>query len=75
MIIDQEIEAYDAWVNGEIYGIALLSQDETVLDESTGYMMPYENRIEVLKDMLSSVGVDIQDEYQLATREVSVSLK
>ena len=74
-IIDEEIKVYDAWVNGEIYGIALLGQDATVLDESVGYMMPYEDRIEVLKDMLSSVGVDIQDEYQLATREVSVSLK
>ena len=74
-IIDREVKTYDAWVNGEIYGIALLGQDETVLDTSAGYMMPYENRIEVLKDMLSSVGVDIQDEYQLATREVSVSLK
>ena len=75
MIIDREVKMYDTWVNGEIYGIALLGQDETVLDESVGYMMPYENRIEVLKDMLSSVGVDIQDEYQLAIREVSVSLK
>ena len=74
-IIDQEIKEYDAWFNGEIYGIDLLGQDETVLDSSTGYMMPYENRIETLKDMLSSVGVDIQDEYQLATREVFVSLK
>ena len=74
-IIDQEIKEYDAWVKGEIYGITLLSQDETVLDESAGYMMSYENRIDVLKDMLSAVGVDIQDEYQLATREVSVSLK
>lgn len=74
-IIDREVKTYDAWVNGKIYGIVRLGQDETVLDESAGYMMPYENRIEILKDMLSSVGVDIQDEYQLATREVSVSLK
>lgn len=74
-IIDREVKTYDAWVNGEIYGIDLLGQDATVLDTSAGYMMSYENRIEVLKDMLSSVGVDIQDEYQLATREVSVSLK
>lgn len=74
-IIDKEIKEYDTWVNGEIYGIALLGQDAAVLDAIAGYMMPYENRIEVLKDMLSSVGVDIQDEYQLATREVSVSLK
>lgn len=74
-IIDDEIKVYDTWVNGEVYGIDLLGQDETVLGTSAGYMMPYENRIEVLKDMLSSVGVDIQDEYQLATREVSVSLK
>ena len=75
MIIDKEIKVYDAWVNGEVYGIDLLGQDETVLDTSDGYMILYENRIEVLKDMLSSVGVDIQDEYQLATREVSVVLK
>lgn len=74
-IIDREVKTYDAWVNGKIYGIVRLGQDETVLDESAGYMMPYENRIEVLKDMLSSVGVDIQDEYQLAIREVFVSLK
>lgn len=74
-IIDNEIKMYDAWVNGEVYGIDLLGQDEAVLDTSAGYMMPYENGNEVLKDMLSSVGVDIQDEYQLATREVSVSLK
>lgn len=74
-IIDQEIKEYDAWVNGEIYGIALLSQDGTVLDESGGYMMSYENKIEALKDMLSSVGVDIQDEYQTAVRETSVTLK
>lgn len=74
-IIDREVKTYDAWVNGKIYGIVRLGQDETVLDTSAGYMMPYENRIEVLKDMLSSVGVDIQDEYQLAIREVFVSLK
>lgn len=74
-IIDNEIKMYDAWVNGEVYGIDLLGQDEAVLDTCAGYMMPYENGNEVLKDMLSSVGVDIQDEYQLATREVSVSLK
>ena len=74
-IIDQEIKEYDAWVNGEIYGIALLSQDGTVLDESAGYMMSYENKIEALKDMLSDVGVDIQDEYQTAVRETSVTLK
>ena len=68
-IIEDEIKVYDAWVNGEVYGIDLLGQDGAVLDTSAGYIMPY------VKDMLSSVGVDIQDEYQLATREVSVSLK
>ena len=68
-IIEDEIKVYDAWVNGEVYGIDLLGQDGAVLDTSAGYIMPY------VKDMLSSVGVDIQDEYQLAIREVSVSLK
>ena len=75
MIIDREVKMYDAWANGEICGIALLSQNETVLDESAGYLMLDDNRTETLKDMLFAVGVDIQDEYQLATREVSVTLK
>ena len=74
-IIDKEVKEYDAWANGEIYGIALLSQDETVLDESAGYIMQHENRTETLKNMLSVVGIIIQDEYQPAIREVSVFLK
>lgn len=74
-IIDDEIKAYDAWVNGEVYGIMLFDKNEDVLDVSSGYIIPYENRIEALKDMLSSVGVNIQEEYQLATKEVTVSLK
>ena len=75
MIIDREVKMYDAWANGEICGIALLSQNEEVLDESAGYLMLDDNRTETLKDMLCAVGVDIQDEYRLATREVSVTLK
>lgn len=75
MIIDREVKMYDAWANGEICGIALLSQNEKVLDESAGYLMLDDNRTEALKDMLSDVGVDIQDEYQPAVREVSVVLK
>lgn len=74
-IIDGEVKEYDAWVNDEIYGIALLSQYETVLDESTGYIMQHKNRTETLKNMLSVVGINIQDEYQPAIREVSVFLK
>ena len=75
MIIDREVEMYDAWINGEIYGIALFNQREEQLDESCGYLRLDDNRIETLKDMLSDVGVDIQDEYQTAVREVSVTLK
>ena len=74
-IIDEEIKVYDAWVNGEVYGIMLFDKNEDVLDVSSGYMIPCENRTEALKDMLSAVGVNIQEEYQLATKEVTVSLK
>lgn len=75
MIIDREVKMYDAWANGEICGISRLSQDETVLDESFGYMMLDNNTTETLKEMLSAVGIDIQDEYQTATRKLSVSLE
>ena len=74
-IIDRRVKIYDAWVSGEIYGISRLSQDETVLDESFGYMMLDNNTTETLKEMLSAVGIDIQDEYQTATRKLSVSLE
>lgn len=74
-VIDREVKEYDAWLNGEIYGITLLSPKEETLDESWGYMEPEEGRAKMLKDMLYCVGVDIQDEYQPAAREVAVVLK
>ena len=74
-IIDDEIKVYDAWVNGEVYGIMLLDKNEGVLDQTTNWVMLDEEKTDTLKNMLLSVEVDIQDEYQKATREVSVSLK
>lgn len=75
-IIDREVKTYDAWVNGEIYGIVRLDKTEDVIDETTEWViLDDDNRTETFKDMLSTIGIDIQDEYQLATREVSVSLK
>lgn len=74
-IIDQEVKRYDAWVNGETYEIVSLNQHGEVLDRCGEYMMLDGDMAGMLKDMLSSVGIDIQDEYQPAVREVSVSLK
>lgn len=74
-IIDREVETYDAWKNGEVYGITLLNQNEMALDKSAGYIMLDDDRAETLKRMLSDIGVDAQEEYQPAIREVSVSLK
>lgn len=74
-IIDREVETYDAWKNGEVYGITLLNQNETALDKSAGYIMLDDDRAETLKRMLSDIGVDAQEDYQPAIREVSVSLK
>ena len=75
-IIDREVKTYDAWVNGEIYGIVRLDKTEDVIDETTEWViLDDDNRTDTFKYMLSDVGVDIQDEYRLATREVSVVLK
>lgn len=75
-IIDREVKTYDAWVNGEIYGVVRLDKTEDIVDETTEWViLDGDNRTETFKDMLSTIGIDIQDEYQLATREVSVSLK
>ena len=75
-IIDREVKIYDAWVNGEIYGVVRLDKTEDIVDETTEWViLDDDNRTETFKDMLSTIGIDIQDEYQLATREVSVSLK
>lgn len=75
-IIDREVKTYDAWVNGEIYGVVLLNKAEEILDETTEWViLDDDNKAETFKDMLSAIGVSIQDEYQPATRKVSVSLK
>lgn len=75
-IIDQEVKMYDAWVNGEIYGVARLDKTEDIVDETTEWViLDDDNRTETFKDMLSTIGIDIQDEYQPAIRKVSVILK
>ena len=75
-IIDQEIKEYDAWVNGEIYGVARLDKTGDIVDETTGWLIPGDsNRTETFKEMLSTIGIDVQDEYQPAVRKVSVILK
>ena len=75
-IIDQELKEYDAWVNGEIYGVARLDKTADIVDETTGWLIPGDsNRTETFKEMLSTIGIDVQDEYQPAVRKVSVILK
>ena len=75
-IIDQEIKEYDAWVNGEIYGVARLDKTADIVDETTGWLIPGDsNRTETFKEMLSTIGISIQDRYQPAVRKVSVVLK
>lgn len=75
-IIDQEIKEYDAWVNGEIYGVVRLDKTADIVDETTGWLIPGDsNRTETFKEMLSTIGIDVQDEYQPAVRKVSVILK
>jgi hypothetical protein len=75
-IIDREVKTYDAWVNGEIYGVVRLDKTEDIVDETTEWViLDGDNRTEIYKDMLSTIGIDIQDEYQPAVRKVSVILK
>ena len=75
-IIEDEIKEYDAWVNGEVYGVARLDKTADIVDETTGWLIPGDsNRTENVKEMLSTIGIDVQDEYQPAVRKVSVILK
>ena len=75
-IIDREVKTYDAWVSGEIYGVMRLDKTEDIVDETTEWViLDGDNRTEIYKDMLSTIGIDIQDEYQPAVRKVSVILK
>ena len=75
-IIEDEIKEYDAWVNGEVYGVARLDKTADIVDETTGWLIPGDsNRTETFKEMLSTIGIDVQDEYQPAVRKVSVILK
>ena len=75
-IIDREVKTYDAWVNGEIYGVVRLDKTEDIVDETTEWViLDGDNKTEIFKDMLSTIGIDIQDEYQPAVRKKSVILK
>ena len=75
-IIDREVKTYDAWVNGEIYGVVRLDKTEDIVDETTEWViLGGDNKTEIFKDMLSTIGIDIQDEYQPAVRKKSVILK
>ena len=75
-IIDREVKTYDAWVNGQIYGVVRLDKTEDIVDETTEWViLDGDNRTETFEDMLSTIGIDIQDEYQPAVRKVSMILK
>ena len=75
-IIDREVKMYDAWVNGEIYGVVRLDKTEDIVDETTEWViLDGDDRTETFEDMLSTIGIDIQDEYQPAVHKKSVILK
>lgn len=64
-IAQREMEEYDAWVQGDVWGIALLSSHNEWLDSFSGYLAT-KDWVGVLRDMMSAVGVVIQDEYKVA---------
>lgn len=64
-IAQREMEEYDAWVQGDVWGITLLSSHNEWLDSSSGYIAT-KDWVGVLEDMMSAVGVVIQDEYEVA---------
>ena len=61
-IIDREVKTYDAWVNGEIYGVVRLDKTEDIVDETTEWViLDGDNRTEIYKDMISKNGIEIQE--------------
>lgn len=64
-IAEEEMKEYDAWVQGDVWGIALLSSHNEWLDSSSGYLGT-KDWASLLKEMMSAVGILIQDEYKIA---------
>lgn len=64
-IAEEEMKEYDAWVQGDVWGIALLSSHNEWLESSSGYLGT-KDWASLLKEMMSAVGILIQDEYKIA---------
>lgn len=64
-IAEKEMKEYDAWVQGDVWGIALLSSHNKWLASSSGYLAT-KDWASLLKEMMTGVGILIQDGYRVA---------
>lgn len=73
-IAEEEMKEYDAWVQGDVWGIDLLSSHNKCLNSSSGYLAT-KDWASILKVMMSNVGVLIQDEYKVAKVTTVITLE
>ena len=63
--IEGDLDVYDAWANGEVYGISVLGPDGEVVDGENGfYHAGSFSMVDTIKEMMRAVGVKLQDEYE-----------
>lgn len=63
--IEGDLDAYNAWVNGEVYGISVLGPDGEVVDGENGYYHAgLFSMVDTIREMMRAVGVKFQDEYE-----------
>lgn len=67
-IAEEEMKKYNAWCLGDVWGIAVLSSQNKRLESSSGHFAT-KDWASFLKEMMLSVGILIQDEYEVAKEE------
>lgn len=74
IIAENEMNLYDSWAQGDVWGIETLDAHNNITDMSSGYICD-KSWNATLEEMLSAVGVTIQDEYREAITETTVTYR
>lgn len=72
--IEAEVEEYDGWINGQVYGLDVFDEHEDFL-YSSGERLVLRDWEGNLKQMILDADINLQPEYREAEREVQVTLK
>lgn len=73
-VIEQEVEEYDGWANGQTYDLPVFDEHEDPVGYA-GERIILDDWEKNIREMIVDAGVNLQPEYREAEKEVMVILK